>query len=100
MPTARPYAIIEAPSILGLTPSGVQDLPERLLELGLAERLQARSAAMLSDSWKAPMFAAPSPKLATDTHLLPSRLAAQPSPVAIGIDDPTTPVVTITPLAA
>ena len=38
----RRYAIIEAPSILGLKPSGVDKLPERLLNAGLAERLQAR----------------------------------------------------------
>lgn len=38
----RPLAIIEAPSILGLKPSGVEQLPRRLLELGLARRLGAR----------------------------------------------------------
>src|SRR3546814_7171322 len=58
-----------------------------------------QSAAMLSDSWKAPIFAAPSPKLAMDTCCLPSSLAAQPRPFAIGMDDPTTPVVTMQPLA-
>jgi arginase len=41
----RPYAIIEAPSILGLKPTGVDRLPERLLECGLAVRLHARRAA-------------------------------------------------------
>ena len=45
MPSAhRPYAIIEAPSILGLRPTGVEELPRRLLQHGLAERLQARQA--------------------------------------------------------
>jgi arginase len=47
MPTSesrRPYAIIEAPSILGLKPTGVQGLSSRLLDLGLGERLQARLA--------------------------------------------------------
>jgi arginase len=39
------YAIIQAPSILGLRPSGVEDLSRTLLELGLAERLKARLAA-------------------------------------------------------
>jgi arginase len=39
------YAIVEAPSILGLRPTGVEDLPEALLEAGLAERLSARHAA-------------------------------------------------------
>jgi arginase len=44
----RRYAIIEAPSILGLKPTGVERLPERLLELGLAERIDARLAARLA----------------------------------------------------
>jgi arginase len=35
------YAIIEAPSILGLKPTGVERLPRALLDLGLAERLDA-----------------------------------------------------------
>jgi arginase len=43
----RPYAILEAPSVLGLKPTGVQSLPTRLLELGLAERLHARRAGRL-----------------------------------------------------
>jgi arginase len=38
------YAIIEAPSVLGLRPTGVEELPKALIELGLAERLQARVA--------------------------------------------------------
>lgn len=41
------YAVIEAASNLGLEPSGVEKLPERMLEHGLAERLQARRAARL-----------------------------------------------------
>lgn len=44
----RSYAIIEAPSILGLKPSGVETLPEALLGHGLAERLRARLAARLA----------------------------------------------------
>jgi arginase len=44
---SRRYAIIEAPSILGLKPTGVERLPERLLGHGLAERLHARRAARL-----------------------------------------------------
>jgi arginase len=44
MPT---YAIIEAPSSLGLSTHGVERLPDRLLELGLAERLRARRAGRL-----------------------------------------------------
>ena len=41
---SRPYAIIEAPSILGLKPTGVARLPERLLDGGLSERIRARRA--------------------------------------------------------
>jgi arginase len=41
---ARPYAVIEAGSVLGLKPTGVEKLAERLLSLGLARRLQARYA--------------------------------------------------------
>ncbi|MFI1652349.1 arginase family protein [Streptomyces avidinii] len=37
----RKPAIVEAPSVLGLRPSGVQDLPAALLGAGLAERLGA-----------------------------------------------------------
>lgn len=38
------YAIIEAPSILGLRPTGVENLPAALLAVGLANRLRARRA--------------------------------------------------------
>jgi arginase len=48
MPQIPPrYAIIQAPSILGLTTPGVDRLPERLLEHGLAEGLNARSVTRL-----------------------------------------------------
>ncbi|MEO8180653.1 MAG: arginase family protein [Deltaproteobacteria bacterium] len=40
----RPYAIIEAPSILGLKPTGVEQLPAVLLGHDLAAQLQARLA--------------------------------------------------------
>ena len=40
----RRYALIEAPSVLGLKPTGVDHLPQQLLGAGLAERLQARLA--------------------------------------------------------
>lgn len=40
----RRYALIEAPSVLGLRPTGVERLPDQLLNAGLAERLQARHA--------------------------------------------------------
>ena len=38
------FAIIEAPSILGLFPRGVETLPDALLAAGLADRLDARLA--------------------------------------------------------
>jgi arginase len=38
------YAIIEAPSVLGLFPRGVEQLPEALLDAGLAEAISARPA--------------------------------------------------------
>lgn len=41
------YAIIEAPSILGLRPTGTERLPDRLLSNGLAERIRARRAVRL-----------------------------------------------------
>ena len=43
----RRYAIVEAPSILGLKPTGVELLPERLLANGFAERIGARRAGRL-----------------------------------------------------
>ena len=45
---SRPYAIIEAPSVLGLKPTGVEKLAEGLLDLGLADRLRARRAARVT----------------------------------------------------
>ena len=42
------YAIIEAPSSLGLRSNGVESLPKRLLSHGLAERLNGRHAARLT----------------------------------------------------
>jgi arginase len=44
----RPYAVLEAPSTLGLATDGVEGLPDRLLELGLAERILARRAGRLA----------------------------------------------------
>ncbi|MET0412249.1 MAG: arginase family protein [Polyangiaceae bacterium] len=40
----RQYSILEAPSVLGLWPSGVERLPEALLAEGLRERLGAEHA--------------------------------------------------------
>jgi arginase len=45
---ARPYAVLEAPSSLGLATDGVEALPDRLLELGLAARIHARRAGRLA----------------------------------------------------
>jgi arginase len=42
--TGKPFAIVEAPSVLGLFPKGVETLPDALLASGLAERLGARHA--------------------------------------------------------
>jgi arginase len=42
--THRRYAVIEAPSVLGLKPTGVDRLPQTLLENRLAERVDARHA--------------------------------------------------------
>jgi arginase len=38
------YAVIEAPSVLGLFPRGVERLPDALIEAGLADALEARRA--------------------------------------------------------
>jgi arginase len=40
----RQYAIVEAPSVLGLRPTGVERLPEALLRAGLDVQLRARRA--------------------------------------------------------
>jgi arginase len=42
--TDGPFVVVEAPSVLGLFPEGVETLPEALLAAGLAERLGARRA--------------------------------------------------------
>jgi hypothetical protein len=47
-PVERKYAIVEAPSILGLRPSGVEKLAERVLAHGFAEHIGARHAVRLS----------------------------------------------------
>ena len=44
MNPARRYALLEAPSTLGLRSTGVEQLPSALLRHGLAERLHARRA--------------------------------------------------------
>lgn len=42
--SGRGYAVIEAPSVLGLFPRGVEHLPDALLGAGLADALDARRA--------------------------------------------------------
>ena len=44
------YAIVEAPSVLGLRPTGVETLPQALLAAGLAGRLRARRAGRVEPS--------------------------------------------------
>jgi arginase len=44
----QPYTIIEAPSVLGLKPTGVDRLPDALLANGLADRLGAQKAGRLA----------------------------------------------------
>ena len=52
---ARRHAILEAPSTLGLATDGVEQLPDRLLQLGLAERVGARRAGRLAAPIKDPV---------------------------------------------
>lgn len=67
------YAILEAPSTLGLATDGVECLPDRLLDLGLAERIHARHAGRLVVPPKDPT---PDP----ETGTLNARAIAQWSP--------------------
>jgi len=69
----RSYAVIEAPSNLGLRPTGVELLPEALLRHDLATRLNARHAARL----KAPAYRA---VLDPETLTLNAQSIAQWSP--------------------
>lgn len=91
----RRYALIEAPSVLGLKPTGVEGLPDRLLDEGLAERLQARRAGRVetpdygferdpqTKTLNAQAIAAWSPKLA---DAMESVLDAGEFPVILGGD--------------
>ena len=54
-------------------------------------------AAMFRDSWKTPLFTAPSPKKHTETIFFPSILQPNPAPTAIGIPPPTIPFAPNTP---
>ncbi|RWN15821.1 MAG: arginase family protein [Mesorhizobium sp.] len=67
------YAILEAPSTLGLATDGVERLPGRLLDLGLAERIQARRAGRLAVPPK-------DPTPDSETGTLNARAIAQWSP--------------------
>lgn len=90
-----PYAIIEAPSTLGLATDGVECLPEQLLNLGLAKRIGARRAGRLVVPSKDPVpdaetgtlnaraIAAWSPKLADAVEAV---LDAGEFPVLLGGD--------------
>ena len=69
----RSYAIIEAPSILGLKPTGVEKLAERLLSHGLAERIHGRRAARL----ETPAY---SPERDSETLTLNARAIAEWTP--------------------
>lgn len=94
MPT-RHYAILEAPSTLGLATDGVEGLPDRLLALGLAERILARRAGRLAVPPKDPIpdpgtgtlnakaIAAWSPRLADAVEAV---LDAGEFPVVLGGD--------------
>lgn len=94
MPTL-PYAILEAPSTLGLATDGVEHLPDQLLGLGLAERIHARRADRLAVLPKEPApdaetgilnaraIAAWSPKLADAVEAV---LDAREFPVVLGGD--------------
>jgi arginase len=91
----RPYAILEAPSTLGLASDGVEGLADRLLELGLAQRIGARRAGRLAVPPKNPTpdpatltlnaraIAAWSPQLADAVETL---LDAGEFPVVLGGD--------------
>lgn len=89
------YAILEAPSTLGLTTDGVERLPDRLLELGFSERINARHAGRLvvppkdpapdleAGTLNAEAIARWSPKLADAVETL---LDAGEFPVVLGGD--------------
>jgi len=91
----RSYAILEAPSTLGLSTEGVEKLPSRLLELGLADLIGARRAGRLAIPAKGPVpdretltlnahaLAEWSPRLANAIELV---LNAGEFPVVLGGD--------------
>ncbi len=94
-PRTRQYAVLEAPSTLGLKSEGVESLPDRLLELGLGDHIGARRAGKLSVPARSPVrdpetgvlnadaIAAWSPTLA---DAMESILDRQEFPVILGGD--------------
>jgi arginase len=50
MHNRREYSVIDAPSILGLCPTGVEHLPKALREAGLLERLNAENGGIVAPS--------------------------------------------------
>ncbi|RST48403.1 arginase family protein [Variovorax sp. MHTC-1] len=77
----RSYAIIEAPSILGLKPNGVEQLPQALLGHGLARKLNARLAARLMP----PPY---DPEIDPETRTLNAQAIAEWSPqLADAVED-------------
>ena len=50
MTLKRKYAIVDAPSILGLRPTGVELLPETLRQAGLLQRLNAKYCGAVTSS--------------------------------------------------
>lgn len=78
--TARQFAILEAPSILGLFPKGVETMPEALLAAGLADRLGAKRYGRVApppyDARKDPATLLLNPQgIATYTQALADRVA-------------------------
>lgn len=69
----RSYAVVPAPSTLGLEADGVERLPDRLLELGFARAIRARLADRLSVP---PKQSVPDP----ETGVLNARAIAEWSP--------------------
>ena len=77
----RRHAIIEAPSILGLKPTGVEQLPQALLRHGLAQQLEARLAAQLTT----PPY---DPEIDAETRTLNAQAIARWSPrLADAVED-------------
>jgi arginase len=70
----RSYAVLAAPSTLGLATDGVEELPQQLLGNGLADRIRARDAGRLSVPPK-------DARLDPETRVLNARAIAVWSPI-------------------